>query len=148
MTGAIRDARPEDRPEWLRMRRSLWEDCPDEQQAREMEEILGSDSWKVFVAERPGGGLCGFVEASIRPRADGCEARPVGYVEGWYVDPDVRRDGVGRALVEAAEAWARSAGCRHMASDAELWNTVSHQAHGALGYQETARLVFFKKDLD
>jgi aminoglycoside 6'-N-acetyltransferase I len=35
-----------------------------------------------------------------------------------------------------------------MASAAELWNTVSHQSYGALGYQETARLVLFKKGLD
>jgi aminoglycoside 6'-N-acetyltransferase I len=70
-----------------------------------------------------------------------------GVIEGWYVDADVRRRGVGRALVEAAEAWARSRGCRQMASDAELWNEVSHRAHGALGYEETARLVLFKKDL-
>jgi aminoglycoside 6'-N-acetyltransferase I len=147
MIVAVRNVRPEDRPEWLRMRRALWDDCPDEQQVREMEEILGSDPEAVFVAERPGGGLCGFLEAAIRPWADGCDHRPVGYVEGWYVDEDVRRRGVGRALVEAAEAWARSKGCRQMASDAELWNAVSHQAHGALGYRETARLVLFKKDL-
>jgi aminoglycoside 6'-N-acetyltransferase I len=136
-----------DRAEWLRMRKSLWEDCPDDQQEREIGEILRSDGEEVFFAERPGGGLCGFLEASIRPWANGCEARPVGYVEGWYVDPDVRRQGVGRELVEAAEAWAKSRGCRQMASDAELWNAVSHQAHAALGYEETARLVLFKKDL-
>ena len=70
-----------------------------------------------------------------------------GYIEGWYVDPDVRRQGIGRALVEAAESWARSKGCRQMASDAELWNEVSHRAHGALGYQKTGRLMLFKKDL-
>jgi aminoglycoside 6'-N-acetyltransferase I len=143
----IRSYRDGDHDEWLRMRRALWDDCPDEQQAREMDEILASDSEEVFLAERLGGGLCGFVEAAIRPWAIGCEARPVGYIEGWYVDEDVRRRGVGRALVEAAEAWARSRGCRQMASDAELWNDVSHQAHGALGYEETARLVLFKKDL-
>jgi aminoglycoside 6'-N-acetyltransferase I len=41
-----------------------------------------------------------------------------------------------------------------MASDAELWNAISHQpsaishqAHGALGYRETGRVVTFKKDL-
>jgi aminoglycoside 6'-N-acetyltransferase I len=129
------------------MRRALWDDCPDEQQAREMDEILASDTEEVFVAERPDGGLCGFLEASLRSQADGCDTTPVGYIEGWYVDPDVRRQGIGRALVEAAEAWARSKGCRQMASDAELWNEVSHRAHGALGYEETARLVLFKKDL-
>lgn len=34
-----------------------------------------------------------------------------------------------------------------MASDAELWNAIGHQAHGRLGYEETARLVLFKKNL-
>jgi aminoglycoside 6'-N-acetyltransferase I len=147
MSVIVRGARPEDRAEWLRMRKALWDDCPDEQQVREMEGILGGDTEEVFIAERPGGRLCGFLEAALRSRADGCDSTPVGYIEGWYVDEDVRRSGVGRALIDAAEAWARSRGCRQMASDAELWNEVSHQAHGALGYQETARLVLFKKDL-
>ena len=145
----VRRVRPDDHAEWLRMRQLLWDDCPADQQVREMDEILGggSDIEVVFAAERSGGGLCGFLEASIRPWAIGCEARPVGYIEGWYVDEDVRRAGVGRALVEAAEAWAQSRGCRQMASDAELWNDVSHQAHGALGDEEAARLVLVRKDL-
>jgi aminoglycoside 6'-N-acetyltransferase I len=147
MTVTIRTARQEDRTEWPRMRRTLWDDCPDEQQAREMEEILGSDTEEVFFAERQGGGLCGFLEVALRSRADGCDSTPVGYIEGWYVDEDVRRRGVGRALVEAAESWARSKGCRQMASDAELWNDVSHRAHAALGYDQSARLVLFKKNL-
>jgi len=143
----IRTYRDGDHAEWLRMRRALWDDCLEDQQVREMGEILQSESETVFLAERPEGGLCGFLEAAIRPWAIGCETRPVGYVEGWYVDEDVRRQGVGRGLVEAAEAWARSMGCRQMASDAELWNDVSHQAHGAMGFEETSRLVLYKKDL-
>ncbi len=144
----VRTVKPNDRVEWLRMRKALWDDCPDEQHEREIDETLCGDTEVVFVAERPGGGLCGFLEAALRSRADGCESTPVGYIEGWYVDPAMRRCGVGRRLVDAAEAWARSKGCRQMASDAELWNDVSHQSHGALGYKETARLVLFKKDLD
>ena len=147
MDVTVRSVRPEDRAEWLRMRKALWDDCPDEQQVQEMEEILASDTEEVFVAERPGGGLCGFLEAALRSRADGCDSTPVGYIEGWYVDGDFRRHGVGRALVEAAEAWARSRGCRQMASDAELWNTISRQAHEALGYEETARVVLMEEEL-
>ena len=143
----IRPYRDGDRADWLRMRQALWSDCPEAQQLAEMDEILASSSEEVFFAERAGGGLCGFVEAALRSRADGCETSPVGYIEGWYVDEDARRRGVGRALIDAAEAWARAQGCRQMASDAELWNEVSHHAHGALGYEECARLVLFKKDL-
>ena len=144
----VRGVGPEDRTEWLRMRKALWEDRPEEQQVGDMEGFLGSDTEEVFVAERTGGGLSGFVEASIRPWASGCESQPVGYVEGWYVDSDVRRRGVGPALVAAAEARASARGCRQVASDAELWNEVSQEAHGAHGYQETARLVLFKKRLE
>jgi aminoglycoside 6'-N-acetyltransferase I len=59
----------------------------------------------------------------------------------------MRRQGVGRALVAAAGVCVRSRGCRQLASDAQLWNTLSHQAHEAIGYQETGRLVVFKNDL-
>ncbi len=103
MNVAVRGVTPEDRVEWLRMRTSLWEDCPDERHVREMEETLAGDSEEVFLAGWTEGGLCGFVEAALRSRADGCDSTPVGYIEGWYVDEGVRRRGVGRALVEAAE---------------------------------------------
>jgi aminoglycoside 6'-N-acetyltransferase I len=129
----IRTFRDGDRAEWLRMRRALWDDCPDVQQAGEIDEIVAGDAEEVLFAERPDGRLCGFLETAHRSRADGCDSTPVGYIEGWYVDDDVRRQGVGRALVEVAEAWARAKGCRQMASDAELWNNVSHRARAATG---------------
>src|SRR5262245_26603269 len=133
-TMTIRKATQDDRAEWIRMRRLLWVDCTEADHVREMAEALEADSTPAFVAERPEGGLCGFLEASTRPWANGCTARPVGYVEGWFVDADVRRRGVGRALFEAAEAWARSCGYRQMASDTELTNDTSQRAHAALGY--------------
>jgi aminoglycoside 6'-N-acetyltransferase I len=129
------------------MRRVLWDDCPNDQQEREMDEYLANATNAVFLAERPQEGLCGFLEVAIHPWAVGCDRRPVGYIEGWYVDADMRRQGVGRALVEAAEAWARSQGCLQMASDAQLENQLSQAAHRALGYEETYRLVYFKKEL-
>ncbi len=71
----------------------------------------------VFVAADPSGCLCGFVEVSLRQSAEGCGTRPVGYIEGWFVDPDYRNQGVGRSLVVAAETWALERGCQEMASD-------------------------------
>jgi hypothetical protein len=69
----VRNVGPEDRSEWLQMRRALWDDCPDEQQDREMERIPASDSAEVLFAERPECGLWGFLLLSWtgEPRTSG-----------------------------------------------------------------------------
>jgi ribosomal protein S18 acetylase RimI-like enzyme len=150
----VRRPRADDQAEWARMRAALWPESSAESHAEEVTAFLtgnltgwlaGLHAVAAFVAERPGGGLCGFLEASVRPLADGCTTHPVGYVEGWYVDPDVRRQGVGRALVGAAEAWAVSRGCREMASDANLDNAAGIAAHKALGFNDEAPTVRFRK---
>jgi aminoglycoside 6'-N-acetyltransferase I len=112
-----------------------------------MREFRARPDGDVFVAERADGSLAGFVEVGARPYADGCDTSPVGYVEAWYVDPDVRRSGHGRALLAAAEAWALGRGYREMASDAQLDNQVSHAAHRHAGYEEVDRVVQFRKVL-
>lgn len=101
----------------------------------------------VFVAERDDGSLAGFVEVGARPYADGCDTSPVGYIEAWYVDPDVRRRGFGRALLAAAEQWAHDRGYREMASDSSLDNVISHAAHRRAGYEEVDRVMQFRKTL-
>src|SRR5262245_29694046 len=144
----IRRVRPTDRAEWLRMRRALWPECEPDALDREMDEYLAAPpTAAVFVAERPDGRLAGFLEAETRAQAEGCETRPVGYIEGWYVDADVRRQGVGRRLVEAAESWARGRGYAEMASDCVIDNETSLRAHTAIGYRETVREIHFRKPL-
>jgi aminoglycoside 6'-N-acetyltransferase I len=83
---------------------------------------------------------------SLRSHAEGCdESRAVGYLEGWYVDEPCRRQGIGAALLRAAEDWARSQGCREMASDAGLENKISQRVHTALGFTEVGRAVNYRK---
>ncbi len=144
----IRPVEPGDRGEWLRMRRALWSKCPIDTLEAEMATILaGRENQAVFVAARPTGRLGGFVEASIHPHAIGCQTHPVAYLEGWYVDPDLRRTGVGNALLAAAESWARAKGHREMASDTLFDNEAGLAAHQACGYAVTGRLIHFKKRL-
>jgi aminoglycoside 6'-N-acetyltransferase I len=100
-----------------------------------------------FVAEQAAGRLGGFIELGLRKYADGCDTSPVGYIEGWYVDPNLRQQGVGAALVRAGEEWARTQGCTEMASDCLLDNEVSFRAHLAVGYEEAERLVHFRRTL-
>ncbi len=150
----VRHPQAEDCAEWTRMRSALWPDASAESHAEEIAAYLtgnltgwlaGLHAVTVLVAVRPGGGLCGFLEASVRPMVDDCTTHRVGYVEGWYVDPDVRQKGVGRTLVRAAEAWSSSQGCREMASDAHLANTISIAAHKAMGFDDAAPSVRFRK---
>jgi aminoglycoside 6'-N-acetyltransferase I len=71
----------------------------------------------------------------------------VGYAEGWFVRSELRKSGVGAALMRAAEDWARTQGCGEMASDAQIDNNVSQRVHEALGYHEVDRCVHYRKKL-
>jgi aminoglycoside 6'-N-acetyltransferase I len=147
-TVTIHPVEPKDTENWLAMRTALW---PDTDEARHREEMatMRSDAsrYAVFVGEGPDGGLIGFSEVSLREWAEGCLSSPVGYLEGWFVAPQARGRGIGRKLLQAAEEWARSRGCTEMASDTDLGNTASEQAHVRSGFQIAARVIAFRKDL-
>ncbi|MEW6362286.1 MAG: GNAT family N-acetyltransferase [Pyrinomonadaceae bacterium] len=146
---AIRIVTESDLNEWLRLRKLLWDENADEDHRNEMFEIIGhGDTQLVAVADAGQGRLVGFLEASIRPFAEDCLTDFVGYLEGWYVEPEFRRTGIGRRLVAFAEQWAKAKGCSEMGSDAEIGNETSISAHLGLGYQITSRLVHFRKVLD
>lgn len=142
----VRPATFADLPAWYALRVQLWPDATTPTDEADMVEFLNDPVWCILLAEADGQ-VVGFLEASLRDYAEGCDTSPVGYLEGWFVAEPYRRRGVGAALVRAAEAWARSQGCTEMASDAELHNLGSHRAHEALGYEEVERVVLFRKML-
>lgn len=144
----VRQLEDTDLGEWLRLRRLLWDETPESEHEEEMVDVIEHPETQfVSVADIGGGKLVAFLEASIRPWVEDCEGDMVGYLEGWYVEPNYRRQGLGRHLVSEAEAWARSKGCGEMASDAEIGNETSIEAHRQLGYEETSRLVHLRKAL-
>jgi len=143
----IRRVTPDELPDWLRLRHALWPDHTSASHLAEMQGILNDPGCAVFVAVSPDGNLVGFLEAGLRKSAEGCDTSPVGYIEGWYVDPAYQRQTVGRQLVGATEAWARQQGCSEIASDCLIDNQVSLEAHLSLGYEEVERLIHFRKRL-
>jgi aminoglycoside 6'-N-acetyltransferase I len=131
------------------MRCALWpEGSPAEHQSEITEYFEGRLRMplEVLLATNDAG-VVGFVELSIRPYAEDCVTDRVAYLEGWYVAPDARRQGVGRALVTAAERWAAAQGCTEFASDALVDNDISAAAHRALGFAETVQIRCFRKSL-
>jgi aminoglycoside 6'-N-acetyltransferase I len=133
--------------EWLRLRKMLWDGSSDEEHKAEMMDIYEHTETQCVLVAETDGRLAGFLEASIRPFVEDCHSEHVGYLEGWFVEPEFRRSGIGRALVREAESWARRRGATEMASDAEIGNEMSLKAHLNLGYAETSRLVHLRKDL-
>lgn len=142
-----------DRDQLARLRTALWPESSLEEHAEELALILAGKFPRVMplvvlVAQTNDGTLVGFLEAGLRSCADGCdESHAVGYVEGWYVVQDHRRQGIGAELVRAAENWARGQGCIEMASDTAIDNTVSQHAHEALGFEVAERSVLYRKTL-
>ena len=145
----VRPVAEDDFSEWLRLRKLLWDESSDAEHKAEMSDIFEhTESQLVLVAETDNERLVGFLEASIRPFVEDCETDNVGYLEGWFVEENYRKQGIGGTLVEAAEDWAREKDCEEMASDAEVGNELSLTAHQKLGYEETSRLVHLRKILD
>ena len=147
----IRRLTDNDRDELVRMREGLWPAGPQEhEQEHEVDAFLSAKPEEpvVFVAQRSAGGLAGFVEVSIRSYAEGANSQRVAYVEGWWVDPDVRRTGVGRKLISQAEDWARSRGLTELASDSELTNAAGRTAHLAAGFVESNQIVCYIKRVE
>jgi aminoglycoside 6'-N-acetyltransferase I len=146
----IRRCVTDDLKEWMRMRLALWPEMASDGTEQEVEaaDLLARKDAAVFVAERPNGvGPAGFAEVGERAFADGCNNAPVAYLEGWYVDEGFRGQGIGRALISAAEECAREQGYREFASDALLENVESQKAHEAIGFEEVERAVRYRKAL-
>ncbi len=145
----IRTVEREDVPEWVRMRCALYPGHSPASIEREAELALADTSRSaVFVSVRGDGKLGGFLEASIRTEyVLGWYSKWFGFIESWYVDFDLRQQGIGALLVKAAEMWAIGRGCHEMASDCYLENEVSLQAHLGVGFQEMGRVIHFRKDL-
>jgi GNAT superfamily N-acetyltransferase len=96
-----------------------------------LRQAIDSHDSAVLVAERDDGALIGFVTGyqdmhSVR----------YGYrvwVEDLAVDPQERSKGVGKALLDAAKAWARERGATHLELDSALARTDAHRFYDREG---------------
>lgn len=137
----------DDQAGWLALREQLWPDCSRERHLSQMSALLASpDRFAQFVEYDASNNAIGFVEVALRTDyVNGTTSSPVAFLEGIYVVPEARMLGVARRLLAEAQRWAIGAGCVELASDALVANADSHAMHRALGFQETERVVFFRK---
>jgi len=152
-----------DLDEWVAMAMLLWpeEEMSAEQAEREMraelEGILRSPRDTAFIG-RDRGGQANFSEKGCaiaflnlslcEEYVPGATHFPVGYIEGIYVAPNIRKAGIGAALMKRAETWAIANGCTQLASDVLIENEESCQFHTRVGFAEVERVVCFIKDVE
>ena len=146
----IRAVTKDDAADWLKLRCALWPHGSESEHRSEIDRFFSGEAREpqaVYLAVDASGNAVGLAELSIRSYAEGCHTNRVAYLEGWYIVPEARRRGIGRALVEVAEAWGRAEGCIELASDTEPDNKISELAHQALGFKDAGIVRCFRKDL-
>ena len=151
--GRIREARRGDEGAIAELMALLWSDGSFADFQREAGLLIetgmcGTLPGVILIGLDEAGAATGFLQAGLRSHADGCDVScPVGFIEGWFVRPEARGRGIGRALMRAAEEWFRAKGCREAASDALFDNAESLRAHSALGFEVVDRCIHFRKKL-
>ena len=145
----IRETQDTNDSDWLSLRMEFIPEL-DLQQQRDFLLSFARDSYAfcAFIASDEKGQASGFAEVSLRTDyVNGCRYRPALFLEGIFVQPACRGQGVARSLCAAAEQWGRDHGCREFASDVYIDDINSLDAHAALGFEETERVVYFRKHL-
>jgi GNAT superfamily N-acetyltransferase len=112
---------------------------------RSIEQIVRSAAQRhhhelVLVAEAAVDGVLGFIH--LLGDRSGLTGEPQGYVSALAVAADAEGQGVGKALLAAAEAWARKRGFQHLTLDTFGANVRAREFYAWLGFQEeTLKLV-------
>jgi aminoglycoside 6'-N-acetyltransferase I len=147
MMVTVREMGAADRAAWAGMRAALWPQEPENAHAEWIDEVLRSQEAWGFIAETDDGTPGGFAEVAIRKYANGCDSMPVPFLEGIWVRPELRRQGIGKALIGHAATFLAARGFRELGSDSLIDNGVAHASHRGWGFAETERVVYFRRSL-
>lgn len=131
-----------DAPAVSRLSAQLSERIPAAEIAERLALFHSRDDHGCFVAEQ-NGVVLGWVDVFrvhmlISPRF-------FAEIGGLVVDVNARRQGVGRALMAQAEAWAREQGYSEVRLRSGLHRTDAHKFYQSLGYQLTKTSHLFRK---
>lgn len=143
----VRQAGPADRAAALALAGKLWPGSGAEELAEDLAPCFSGPDGAIFLAWQVGRPV-GYAQCQLRrDYVEGARPGPVGYLEGIYLEPDCRGQGLSRRLLERCEAWARGRGCRQFASDCDFGNAASQSFHRRAGFREVGRIVCFLKEL-
>ena len=136
----------DDLPDWLEMALALWSYETTDDMDSLFRNLYYSESDEMLIARSGEGIAVGFANISIRREyVEGSNSSPVGYIEGIYVKPEFRKQGIARKFIKLAEEWSREHGCKELGSDTEIENTESQNFHRSIGFGKPSHIVHFIK---
>lgn len=104
---------------------------PDEEWRRRATRWGGDENDAMFLAFE-GLAVCGIVGSYVEP-----DRRDRATVISMWVDPNFRRGGTGKALIDAVAAWNRGRGVRELALLVTCVNTGAIAFYERLGFEKT-----------
>jgi predicted N-acetyltransferase YhbS len=141
---SIRRAMHADASAIARLSSTLGYDAEPAVIAKRLRAILESDSDLLIVAADSRGRIVGWLQAHA---AHVVESGFRVEITGLIVSPAQRRRGVGRALVDEAERWAKGLSAEAVVVRSNVQRAESHAFYPALGYTVTKSQHVYRKSL-
>jgi GNAT superfamily N-acetyltransferase len=110
---------------------------------RRFSEVSAAPDHSVLVAERAGR-VVGLMHVFVRPAIENPREA---VVQAIVVEEGLRRAGIGRELMTAAENWGRERGCRSVVLSSNTARAPAHTFYAALGYRVSATSLVLRKEL-
>ncbi|MBU2237161.1 MAG: GNAT family N-acetyltransferase [Gammaproteobacteria bacterium] len=145
----IRAIQETDAAAWSALRIEFLPEIKDISQAEVNAFFLGSyaNVQEVLIALNDAQKMIGFIELNLRNNVPGSSKQTTPYIEAWFVSPDCQGQGIGKALIHAAEEWAKQQSFDELGSDSPVSNEKSVNLHKQLGFNEIERVVCLLKPL-
>lgn len=140
----IRTARASDAGEIAHLTTQLGYDLTEGDAADRLSRILVRDDHRFLVADVDGRAV-GWVHVVF---AEYVDAEAFVMIGGLVVDRNHRRLGIGRALMNRAETWARERGCSMVRLTSSATRHAAHRFYEDLGYAHIKTQYSFIKPLD
>jgi GNAT superfamily N-acetyltransferase len=118
--------------------------CNENEVRTRLDEMQDPNHYAVYVAEVERGRLAGWIGAHIFRAV---ELNKCAEISGLVVDSKLRSRGIGKALLDAAEEWARTAGCDAISVSSNIKRRRAHKFYRRNGYTWNKRQESFRKRL-
>ena len=104
---------------------------------RFLADLTASSHTFLFVAES-GGQTVGFISGELREGSPTFRQRTWASVDDVFVEPDSRNLGIGRALIQSVEAWAKERGANGISLQVAAANRRGRKFYEELGFREVS----------